>query len=426
LQTFFEAVLGAIKDGDRARAYAILAALHEPNDTRLGLSRGLPNGRAVGRINAGKLLGALERSKAADSGLLTELEDAALFVPGIGSDIISDITTNIIRAQLITYTQQMCELYDIPVERTPSGVTWDGEALRWRDSYMENLPVAGGKRLLLVPKSIVRKRLETNRDDLYTHYLLDILAERELSTPGSELVYTLKSGRLHVDKTKLRERYKNTKAMVEELAATHPDVYKDYKASTVSDPRGPLSNEQISTIVEDKPPSFDDLLLAVVSCEPGAKDFDRYEKALKHLFSALFYPNLIWPRPQAPLGKDLKKVDILYHNNAASGFFHWLSQNHPSGNIFVEAKNYSGELGNPEYDQMAGRFSPNVGTFGMLVCRELTNRDRAIDRARFFAQQQRFIVTIEDHDLRKLVEAIKIGPDDFSHALKLLFDEIVL
>lgn len=426
LQTFFEEVLAAIRRGDRARAYSLLSALHEPNDTRLGLSRGKPAGRGVGRINASKLLGALEGSKAASSGLLQELEDAALFVPGIGSDIISDVTTNIIRSQLIEYTQEMCALYAIPTQPVASGITWDPEAKKWQDSYMESLPVAAGRRLLLVPKMLVRKRLETDRSDLYSHYLLDILEERELSRPGSELVYTLKSGQRRVDRAKLRDKYKNTKHMIEEMIVSDPSIYQKYKADTLTDPRGPLSNQEITALGDGKAPTLDDLLLAVLSCKPGKEDFDRYEKSLKSLFAALFYPNLVRPRPQAPLYQGIKKVDLLYTNEAVNGFFRWLSLSHPSGNVFVEAKNYSGELGNEEYDQLAGRFSPNGGKFGFLVCRKLEKRDRAIARARSHAGQQKFIITLMDDDLRALVKAYGEGEAALTDVLKGLFDEIAL
>lgn len=428
LQTFFEEVVQAIKRHDLQKAYALLSALHEPNDTRLGLSKGAPAGRAVGLVNAQKLIRAFQRSKAATSGLLRDLEDAVLFVPGIGSDIISDMTTNIIRSQLIAYTKSMCDLHpEITKVRTPSGITWDGQDRRWRDSEFDELPVAGGRRLLLVPKFIVRKKLDAARDDLYSHFLLDFLAERELSAPNSELVYVLKSGRKKVDRTKLRKRYKNTKEMVEAIVLQNPTLYEDFKESVFRDPHAPLSNEDITDVVEEKRANFDDLLLAVVSCNPGADDFDRYEKALRYLLNALFYPNLIWPKPQFKLFGGIKRVDIMYHNKGVSGFFRWLTLNHPSGNVFIEAKNYSHDVENPEFDQLAGRFSPNAGRFGFLICRTLANRKAAIEKARTFAlTQQKFMVPLTDDDLRMLIEARKVSETELARVLQDKFNEIAL
>ena len=79
--------------------------LREPNQTRFGLSRGdRPHGRGVGADQALELYDALSQSAAVQTGLLKDLEDCELLIPGISSDKISDITTNIIRPNLIEYT----------------------------------------------------------------------------------------------------------------------------------------------------------------------------------------------------------------------------------------------------------------------------------------------------------------------------------
>jgi len=121
LQDFFAEVLNAIHAGNRSRAQDLLRALREPNDTHLGLSKNRARGRAVGSGNADKLIDHLQKSDAARSGLLADLEDTALLVPGVASDVISDMTTNIIRGPLIEYTQTMCRYYGIPMRPISSG-----------------------------------------------------------------------------------------------------------------------------------------------------------------------------------------------------------------------------------------------------------------------------------------------------------------
>lgn len=48
VQSYFAAVLDAIHAGDHAAARRLLSELHEPNDTRLGLSIGRAQGHALG------------------------------------------------------------------------------------------------------------------------------------------------------------------------------------------------------------------------------------------------------------------------------------------------------------------------------------------------------------------------------------------
>jgi hypothetical protein len=42
---------------------------------------------------------------------IRDLNDALMFVPGIGPDKVSDITTNIVRRHLIEYTQNQFTLF---------------------------------------------------------------------------------------------------------------------------------------------------------------------------------------------------------------------------------------------------------------------------------------------------------------------------
>jgi len=65
-------------------------------------------------------------SKAIQSGKITDLEDFRLFIPGIGKDKVSDMTTNLIRGSLITYTQAQCKLHKIKLTAGVSaGPIWD-------------------------------------------------------------------------------------------------------------------------------------------------------------------------------------------------------------------------------------------------------------------------------------------------------------
>jgi len=187
VQNFFRAVLKAIQEGRHADAQALLRALREPNETRLGLSRGRPRGRALGPESANSVWDALRQSEAVRSGLLEDLEDTILMVEGISSDIVSDITTNLIRGPLIQYTQDACAYYGIPMETdVDSGPLWVPREQRWESAYV-SLPVAAGRKLLLVPKAVVRRRMDYDPEEYYNNYILEHLQEQELSA-NSELL----------------------------------------------------------------------------------------------------------------------------------------------------------------------------------------------------------------------------------------------
>src|ERR1700722_6064062 len=175
VQNFFQTVLEMIRAGRDDDAEALLRVLREPNETHLGLSTGRSKGRALGTESARDVWKALSQSEAAKSGLLQDLEDTVLMVEGISVDIVSDMTTNIIRGPLIRYTQEMCTLYGIPTEEeVTSGPLWDAAKRKWFVRF-ERLPVALNRKLILVPKAIVRQHLEYDADEYYRHFLLEHL-----------------------------------------------------------------------------------------------------------------------------------------------------------------------------------------------------------------------------------------------------------
>ena len=176
VQNFFQTVLREIRRGANARARSLLSVLKEPNETHLGLSKGKAQGRALGQKSARNVWKALSESEAVKTGLLEDLEDTILMVPGISSDIISDITTNLIRGPLIQYTQEMANHYGIPLQTgVNSGPLWDSGNKRWH-SELVSLPMTKWGRLLLVPKAIVRLKLD------YDVMLPRLTQQREFAT----------------------------------------------------------------------------------------------------------------------------------------------------------------------------------------------------------------------------------------------------
>lgn len=156
VQDFFERVVIAIRNDDLTLAHHMLSSLREPNDTHLGLSKAQSRGTALGDGFADKIMESLTASRAAESGLLQDLEDTALLVQGIDRDRISDIVTNLIRDQLLDFTTEVCDYYGIPtVNAVASGPMWQPETSNWQERYVRR-PIAEGVPLLLVPKSIVR------------------------------------------------------------------------------------------------------------------------------------------------------------------------------------------------------------------------------------------------------------------------------
>lgn len=414
VQSFFQTVLELIRTGRNDRAERLLRELREPNETRLGLSTGKARGHALGSGSAHDVWEALSRSEAAKSGLLEDLEDTVLMIEGISVDIVSDMTTNIIRAPLISYTQRMCRLYGIPMhEGVDSRPLWNSAEREWQSEFVE-LPIAGSVPLLLVPKAVVRRNLLYDSGEYFRHFLLIRMQQAELDA-NTELVEVIRSGRgkqqrtrRRVTKKSLIRKYGEGKHAIVRETLKHPEALAQYRATKRDEKHLPLTQEDIADIEGSPKPDWDDLLREVLKIPVGKADSDRYEKSVEGLLTALFYPNLTNPILQHEIHNGRKRIDITYTNMAINGFFRWIATHYPAGHIFVECKNYGKEVGNPELDQLSGRFSPSRGQIGILVCRSFENKRRFLDRCADTARDSRgYVLPLDDEDLAALIDARK-------------------
>jgi len=147
-----------------------------------------------------------------------------------------------------------------------------------------------------------------------------------------------------------------------------------------------------------------ELLSQVRAISPGRIHSSEFEEAIEVLLTAIFSPVLTDPECQCPIHENRKRIDITYRNAAIGGFFRWLAVHYAAAHIFVEAKNYGKDVANPELDQLAGRFSEQRGTVGILVCRGFENKDHFLRRCRDTANDKRgFIIPVDDGDLEVLV-----------------------
>jgi hypothetical protein len=405
LQSFFSALLAAVKADDREMLGKLIYPLREPNETHLGDSKGKSQGTGLGSAKkAAELIQSLRGSRAVQSGFLTDLEDSALMVEGIDKDIVSDITTCVIRRQLIAYTQQQCDFYEIVTESQESGPMWDVAKNEWVTSQVE-LPRAGGDKLLLVPKSIVRVRLTVDKGRYYRGYLRPYFEDEVLANPTAGLVRTLKSGEIRVRKTKLDGVLGTTKPDIVRNSQKHPQALMDYKSNLHSEDEGPLTDESLAEKVGADVESLRDVLDEIRAVAPGRPGATPYHRAVAKLLTGLFSLSLGNGRIETPIHNDMKRIDITYDNVAKGGFFNWVALHYPAATVVVECKNYGKDVANPEFDQIAMRFSPNRGRIGILACRSFADKERALARARAIsADQNGYVIVLDDDDFERLVD----------------------
>lgn len=398
---FFQYLVDSINVGDKKAIKTLLNALHEVDEVALGYSSGKPSGRGIGAVQAKDIQAAFESSQAAKSGDIKDIADCALLIPGINRDKISDITANILKKPLIEFTQQQCDKHNIPVKRVPINNTFDYETLSFT-SYFAELPIINGLPKILLPISSVRRDPQLSKDKYYRNFVLEFL-RAEHQHAGDALASILRNGRVVVRIGDLKEKFPMSTDFLYEFSKQNPAVLDKYKAElrrTAINKETPQlqPNKKILTVV--------DRTGILANIKTGNEDANNFHKISFDNLIHIFGVRVSNPDSEVKINDGRKRIDIVFNNTDNVGFFKSLNQLHQikCPKIFVECKNYGKELGNPEIDQLQGRFSDRRGNFGILLCRSFQDKQKMIQRCRDVMNDRKgFIIALDDDDIITLL-----------------------
>lgn len=422
INDFFRNIYEAVELNDRVKLRELCSNLTEPNETCLGRSSGRPRGafKSIEKmIEIFEELFKIREINKRQFETIEALSDMKFFIDGVGNDTVSDIVTNLIRRQLIIYTKNQCELHGITTEKRISKPFWNEITSRWEKEMAIEQLIIGGQRILFVPKDIVfAEGLYTfTKDQFVQHDMLNYLQEKELQTPNSTLIQHRvpkkgqKFGKPFVTKKSIKERDQvEKKQNVLEFSSKYPKIMtsfknkKHFKSLDLME-LSEISNEQFSN---DKYNDLIDALINTLKVIPkGREHADEYHEFILGLLTFIFYPSLSNPKKETPIDNQRKRIDITYINTAEKGFFSYLKSEITSNYIYVECKNYSTIITNPEFDQLAGRFNESTSKVGMLVCRECD--ELAFERVSGqYRRKKELLLIITDDVLIAMLESLKL------------------
>jgi len=401
LRSFFQRVIDLIRNNDETGAKDLFDYLHEPNSTCLGMSVGNPQGRGVGNQDTDKIYDSLLRSRAIQTGLIQDIEDNILFVDNFGKDKLSDMTTNIITRHLIEYTQNQCTLHGIALTSgVSSGHYWNRTDNEWQAEHTDML-VVEQKKILLVPKGIVSFSKGYTPDRYYNHFVLDYLQNENLRLQTA-LVQRRNNGTQYVTKKSLKEVNPQSKEFLRRFTRDHPEVLEQFKEETDVDS---LKNIEFSDINIRQ--VTQGLITRLSEIQSGTDAANDYHNVIIGILEIIFYPHLINPIKEREIHQGRKRIDISFDNASKVGVFKRLSDNHgiPCPYIFIECKNYSRDITNPEIDQISGRFSTNRGQVGFVVCRQIDDLPRFIERCRdTYSDGRGLVIPLVDNDIVEILQ----------------------
>lgn len=426
--SFMNELIGNIKK-DKEYSIDLLSKCGEVNEIRLGMSTGLPKGNGIGIGNATNIVEAILESEALKGSLLNEVSDLGLFIKNIDKDKMSDMTANLILEPLCNYTKEQCDLLNIPTQKKPL-MFWNKAKCCWDEKNFD-LPFYGEKVVIFVPKSILIRNSIYSFSRFVGIYISDYYRDKYITEERNFVEFiTLKNGQRKPKLSKLKalevlkEEETVDKDFIARFAKDNPKVYARFKEEAIQKTAfnvDEIGSDNLESIIKVLKNEFKNI-------KPGNDQSKEYQMLVARIVELAFYPELSYPKIEYEINEGRKRIDISFRNTANKGFFNLLDSYYsiPSNNIFIECKNYSQDIANPELDQMIGRFSVNKGKFGIICCRKLDDEETFIKREiDTFNQDQGYIIHFTDDDLITLLDHCSDKPfiNDF---LKTKLERVIL
>jgi len=426
IKTYFQYLVDSIKSGDKKVIAKLLNAFHEVNEVGLGYSLNQPSGRGIGHKQAKEIQEAFENSVAAKSGDIKDIADCALMIPGINRDKISDITSNILKGQLIEFTQEVCKRYKIPMKKVPVNNVFDYGTFEFISYYAE-LPVVYESPKILLPKAGVRSDPQLSKDKYYRNFVLEFL-RAEHHHAGDSLSTVLKNGKLVVRIADLKAKYPIGTDFLYQFSKDNPKVLEKFKSelrrTALNEATKPVLIPKIKILTASERIKF------LSDIPVGTKDATNFHKLSFDNLIHIFGDRLSNADSEVKINDGRKRIDIVFDNSEKDGFFNKLNTLHhiQCPKIFVECKNYGREIGNPEIDQLVGRFSKARGHFGILLCRSVENNATMVNRCKdVFHEGKGYVIVLDDIDVNILLKFKELEEENrIDEFMSKKLDEIIM
>ena len=393
---------------DRINDARRLFQFPEVSDIGMGYTKKGKRGAGVGEFLSELIIETLINSPSLLERGVRHVEEMQLVSVGIGPDRISDITANIFKERLITYTQEQCQLWNIPLKTSvPINHIFDLKNKDWYDGYFD-LPVSpfDGSPILLVPRRIVRTLPWINYDDFFKMEFALYLRAKKVRGRLQRRNQTTKI-QPHIEKEQVVqiarkevERIDRFVAMKEANAA-HAQPSITYINPEATCPEADLLKDKLHNL-----PS-------------GQKDATEYQKLVLEILNFLLSPDLIDGELEVRTVDGTERRDIIFTNDSDASFWDYLRTEHSCLLLMFETKNT--ESIEPTYlNQTATYLGDRIGRLGFIVSRYPVKEaaQKKIYSIYNDSNPRKIILTLSDTDVETMLNMKCRGVDPMRYLQK--------
>ena len=162
--------------------------------------------------------------------------------------------------------------------------------------------------------------------------------------------------------------------------------------------------------------------------KPGKEEAKKFHQLSTRLLATIFDYQLKNPTVEKEINERRGRIDIKFQNKNQPGFFKNIKdlRDIKCPSVFVECKNYTYDIRNPEFAQLADRLNKIRGMLGILVCRMITDKEKVIKHCQDRLKDDKYIIVLDDDDMEKLVKLkIEEGNEAIDDFMENKINEIV-
>lgn len=389
----FNAGIEALRKNRQAEA-RILLDFPEVDEIGLGNTKRGKKGTGVGTYLTELIIETLVDSPALMERGVRHIEEMQLVSNGIGPDRISDISANVIKSFLIEYTQQQCQLWNIPlVSGAPLPHVLDSASFGWHDGYFD-LPLnpVDGTPILLVPRRLVRTLPWINYEDFFRHEFAAYLRAKKVK------------GTLSRPKLQQVDKIEQNKTDV--VAITRNEIHRIDNYIAIKESTASSAQPSLKYLEEDVlTPEAEQLKKRLAEIPSGSSAAADYQRTVLSILNYLFNPQLIDGRMEEKTIDGTERRDIIFTNDSDESFWDYVRNQHSALFIMFEVKN-TDDLDNFHLNQTATYLGDRLGRLGFIVTR-MPAKDAQIRKAISIFNNEtprKVILFLSNEDLTKMID----------------------
>lgn len=380
LMLYFAHVVALIESGQLDEAVVALCC-PEPNEIRLGYTADGAAGAGIGPETASDLVEVIRRNPPLLARGLRHLEELQLFAVGIGADRLSDLVANVLKMDLLQYTNEQAALWGFPIAKDVGlRNAWDFAENEWAD-LMAPMPTdpETGQPVIVVPRRVLRRLPWINYDDFRDHYLLSFLAGTKRADTRS--------------KRKVIELTQHDLGLV--------DRYIDAKESSGSEAAPFDLDDRDRGQIDKEAEEFESELESIPT---GKEAAGQYEDLCLRILNSAFEPELIDGRKQQRTAGGTQIRDLIFINDSDHSFWTYVRTEHKALLLTFEIKNKR-VLAPADLNQIHSYLGDSAGFLGFVVSRNGFKSSDS-ERARTLYNRRTphsVILDLSDRDLIELL-----------------------